>query len=243
MIKKVLFTCLLAVISLNGNAQDWWGNSKIKGNGKVTTVTRNTSDYRGVSVGGSFDVVLVKGKEGKIKIEGEENIIPYIETEVEKGILKVKYKKNMNIRTTKRLTVTVPFQDIESVSLGGSGNISGKSVIKTNSMSANLGGSGNITLQVEANEVSASIGGSGNINLEGTTEEFNCKIAGSGGIRAYDLKTDKLNAKVAGSGSIKSFVKSKIQAKIVGSGSIYYKGNPTHIDTKSVGSGDVISRN
>ncbi|WP_159947429.1 head GIN domain-containing protein [Polaribacter septentrionalilitoris] len=242
--KKILFTSVLLTLTFVINAQNWWGNSKkIRGNGNVVTVNRTTSDYDGVSVGGSFDVVLVKGKEGKITIEGEENIIPYIETEVSGNTLKIKYQKNTNIRTTKRLTITVPFQDIESVSLGGSGKISSKSLIKTRNFSANLGGSGDITLKVDADKVKASIGGSGNINLTGKSEEFTCSIAGSGGIRAYDLETKELSANIAGSGSVKTTVKNKIKAKIVGSGSVYYKGKPTHIDSKSVGSGDIIDRN
>lgn len=242
--KKILLTSLILTITFAVNAQDWWGNSKkIKGNGNVVTVNRTTSDYDGVSAGGSFDVILVKGKEGKITIEGEENIIPYIETEVSGNTLKIKYKKNVNVRTTRRLTVTVPFKSLNSVSLGGSGKIKSKDLIKTSDFSASLGGSGDIELQVDADNVKASIGGSGNINLTGSTNEFTCSIAGSGSIRAYELKTDEINAKVAGSGSIKTTVKSKIKAKIVGSGSVYYKGNPTHIDSKSVGSGDIIDRN
>jgi hypothetical protein len=244
MLKKITFIVLALTVSLSANAQDWWGKSKrIKGNGNVITVSRTTSDYDGISVGGSFDVILVKGKEGKISIEGEENIIPYVETEVKGNTLKVNYQKNTNINTTKRLTVTITYQDIEMVSLGGSGNITCKGTLKTTDLKASLGGSGNITLNVDTDELSANIGGSGNIKLSGNSNEITCSIAGSGSIKAYDLSTDNLNATIAGSGSIRTTVKTKIKAKIVGSGSIYYKGNPTYIDTKSVGSGDVIDRN
>ena len=244
MTKKILLTSLILTLTFAVNAQDWWGNSKkIKGNGNVVTVNRATSDYDKISIGGSFDVVLVKGKEGKIKIEGEENIIPYIETEVSGGKLKIQYKKNTNIRTTRRLTVTVPFTYIEAVSLAGSGKISSKELIKTDDFSANLGGSGDISLKVNADNVNASLAGSGNINLEGKANEFTCSIASSGSIRAYKLITNEVDAKVVGSGSIKTTVKSKIKAKLVGSGSVYYKGNPKHIDSKTVGSGDIVDRN
>lgn len=243
MLKKITLSLLLFTITFSVNSQNWWGNSKkIKGNGKVVTVNRTTSDYDGISVGGSFDVKLVKGKEGNIKIEGEENIIPYIETEVKGNTLKVKFEKNINIRTTKRLTVTVTYEDIEKVSLGGSGNITAEGTIKSNDFSASLAGSGNITLDIDAYEFSANLGGSGNIKLEGKSNEFTCSITGSGSIKAYDLSSDTLYATITGSGSIRTTVKTKIKAKIIGSGSIYYKGNPSKIDTKSIGSGDVIDR-
>lgn len=244
MTKKIAFALLFLSLTFSANAQNWWGtNKKIKGNGNIVTVKRSTDDYRGIAAGGSFDVILVKGTEGNITIEGEENIIPYIETEINNGILKIKYKKNTNIRTTKRLTVTIPFTDIESVALGGSGNVTSNDIIKSNNLNVSLGGSGNINLKINSDDVNTNIGGSGNIDLKGNTEELKCAIAGSGSIRAYDLSTDEVSATIAGSGSIKITVKSKIKAKLVGSGSIYYRGNPKHIDSKSVGSGSIVDRN
>jgi hypothetical protein len=244
MFKKIILTTFILTLSISVNAQDWWGSSKkIKGNGNVITVNRMTSDYDGVNISGSFNVILVKGKEGKITIEGEENIIPYIETEVSRNTLQIKYQKNINIRTTKRLTVKVTYKDIDKVTLGGSGNITNKGIIKSRELTVALGGSGNITLTIDADEVYSKIGGSGNIKLSGSSNELNCAIAGSGSIKAYDLSTNTLHASIAGSGSIRTTVKTKIKAKVVGSGSIYYKGKPKYIDSKSVGSGDVIDKN
>jgi hypothetical protein len=240
MFKKIILTVLMLTGTLAVNAQN---NQKIKGNGEIVTVNRTTSAYDGVVVGGSFDVVLVKGKEGKITIEGEENIIPYIETEIEEDLLQIKFKKNTNINTTEKLTITIYFESIEKVSLAGSGNITSNEIIKSKDFAVALGGSGNITLKVDANEISANIGGSGNIKLTGTSNELTCSIAGSGSIKAYDLNAATLNANIAGSGSVNATVKTKIKAKIVGSGSVYYKGKPSSIDTKSVGSGSVIDRN
>ncbi|MFY9241411.1 MAG: head GIN domain-containing protein [Polaribacter sp.] len=242
MFKKITLSLLVFAFTLSMNAQDW-NSKKIKGNGNVVTVKRTTQVYDGISVGGSFDVILVKGKEGNITIEGEENVIPYIETEVNNNKLQIKYEKNVNINTTKRLTVTVTYEDIDMVSLGGSGNVTSEGTIKSKDFSASLGGSGNIILTVVADEVSANIGGSGNIKLSGSANEITCSIAGSGSIKAFDLTTDSINANIAGSGSINITVKTKIKAKVVGSGSIYYKGNPSTIDSKTVGSGDVIDKN
>lgn len=244
MFKKIILTILVLAVTVSVNAQDWGGSSKkIKGNGNLITVQRTTSDYDGVSVGGSFDVILVKGKESKITIKGEENIIPYIETEVNGNTLQIKYQKNINIRTTKRLTVTVTYKEINKVTLGGSGNITNKGIITSGDLTVALGGSGNISLTIDADEVRSKIGGSGNIKLSGNSNELDCAIAGSGSIKAYELSTNTLNATIAGSGSIRTTVKTKIKAKVVGSGSIYYKGKPQYIDSKSVGSGDVIDKN
>lgn len=240
--KKLFITAIILTFTLSVDAQ-MWGNKRVKGNGNLTTETRSTGDYDGVNVGGFFDVTLVKGKEGKVTIEGEENLLEYIITEVSRGVLKIKVEKGINIKTTRKLTVTVPVESIESVSLGGSGNIKSETKLKSDSFEVNLGGSGNIALDIEANNIKSSIGGSGNIRLSGDADYMKSSIAGSGTIKAYELQVNEIKASIAGSGDIRVSVKDAIKATVAGSGSIYYKGNPPKIDTKSVGSGSVVSRN
>jgi hypothetical protein len=241
--KKLFLTSIILTIALSVNAQSWWNSKKVKGNGNVVTQTRTTSDYDGISVGGSFDVILVKGKEGKITLKGEENILPYIETEIKGNNLKIQFKKNVNVKTTRRLTVTVTFQDIDKISLGGSGNVMSKDLIKASSLKVSIGGSGNIEAQVDAENLKAAVAGSGNIKLTGNADQLTCSIAGSGDVKAYGLQTDTTKASIAGSGSVRVSVKTKIKASIAGSGSVYYKGNPKYVDSKSAGSGSVVSKN
>jgi len=230
------------MLTVSVTAQSWWNSKRVKGNGNVITETRTTSDYDGISVGGSFDVILVKGKEGKITLKGEENLLPYIETKIKGNSLKIQFKKNVNVRTTRRLTVTVTFEDIDHLSLGGSGNVSSNDLIKTSNLKISLGGSGNIEAKIDADNVKASVAGSGNIKLTGDAEELKCSIAGSGDIKAYGLQTDTTRASIAGSGSVRVSVKTKIKASIAGSGSVYYKGKPAYVDSNSAGSGSVVNK-
>lgn len=241
--KKLFITLVALSITFAVDAQSWWNNKRIKGNGNVTTTTRTVENYEGISVGGFFDVILVEGKEGKITIEGEENLLEYIVTEVSRGTLNIKVEKGINLKTTKRLTVTVPVEEINHVSLGGSGNVTSEVSLKSDEFDVSLGGSGNITLDIDANNIKSSIGGSGNIKLSGKAENMKSSIAGSGTIKAYDLTVNKIKASIAGSGDIRVSVKEEIKATVAGSGSIYYKGNPSKVDSKSVGSGSVISQN
>ncbi|NVJ88614.1 MAG: DUF2807 domain-containing protein [Flavobacteriaceae bacterium] len=240
---KIIINSLILTLSIAVNAQSWWNNKRINGNGNLKTETRNTDDYDGVRVGGFFDVVLVKGKEGKIILEGEENLMKYITTEVKKGSLEIKVEKGVNIRTTRKFTVTIPVSEIDEVSLGGSGNIKSNMVLKSDNFSVNLGGSGNIELDLDANNISSAIGGSGNIELRGKADKITSSIAGSGTIKAYDLQVNIVKANIAGSGDVRISVKDEIKATVAGSGSVYYKGNPPKIDTKSIGSGSVKNRN
>jgi len=239
--KTIASILLLSIISTSIQAQFF--NKKIKGNGELTTITRNVSDYDEISVAGSFDVKLFKGEEGTITIKADENLLEYIVTEVKNSDLKIKTKKGYTITSRKTIEITVPFESIDGVSLAGSGDVFTNDVIKSNNLKLSLAGSGNMDLNVSTGEVVSNIAGSGNIQLAGDTDNFSCSIAGSGNLNGFNLKATIANAKIAGSGNIKINAVNEIHAKIAGSGNIVYSENPEIVKSKSAGSGSVKKKN
>ncbi|MBB6388767.1 MULTISPECIES: head GIN domain-containing protein [Flavobacterium] len=237
--KKSILLIALAVIFTNSiNAQD---KNKLQGNGKVVTETRTTGDYDGIKIAGFFDVDLVSGKEGKITIKGEENLLSAIKVEVEDNSLKIYVERGTQIRTSSgnKIQVTVPFEKISELSLAGSGNIQSKDAIKNEKITVKLSGSGNFTLPVDTNNLDLNVSGSGNIRLKGTANTFTTKLSGSGDINASDLKSKIVEANVSGSGNSKVTCNESLTARVSGSGNIKYVGNPEKRDVKVSGSGSI----
>ena len=212
---------------------------KVKGNGKTINKTRNVGSFDGIGVSGSFDVFLVAGDEGKVDISVEENLEPYLVTEVSNGNLKIKWKQGTKIQTSNKTTITVHFKNIEKLAMAGSGDIVGKDIIKGSSMEIAVAGSGDIAVALEMGRVETAISGSGDIKLEGKAENFEAAVSGSGDVDAYDLITDNAELKISGSGSIGANVQKELVARISGSGKIKYKGQPRIEDTKVSGSGSI----
>ncbi|MHC0445053.1 head GIN domain-containing protein [Flavobacterium sp. 3-218] len=234
--KSILLLAFATLFVGSLNAQN-----KLQGNGKVVTETRTTGDYDGIKISGFFDVDLVAGKEGKITIKGEENLLSAIKVEVEDNSLKIYIEKFTNIRTSsgKNIQITVPFEKISELSLAGSGDIQSKDVIKNEKFLVKLSGSGNFTLPVDTNNLELNVSGSGNVRLKGTADNFSAKLSGSGGIDAADLKSKNVEANVSGSGNSKVACDESLTARVSGSGNIRYVGNPEKRDVKVSGSGSI----
>ncbi|MCK0180538.1 DUF2807 domain-containing protein [Flavobacteriaceae bacterium S0862] len=234
----LLLAAILSVSSINAQ---WWGGKKIKGNGNMTTETRNTGDYVGIKCAGSMDYILVAGKEGEITLEGESNLLEHIVTEIKDGnlIVKVKNKVNLSPSWNKTIKITIPFEDINNVSLAGSGDLWNEDKIKTNDLSVSLAGSGDVILNVETSSLKGSLAGSGDLTLKGNTNDLSVKVAGSGDISAFGLQANNTTASVAGSGDIEVVSNKSLKARVTGSGDIEYKGNPEKEDTKVTGSGTI----
>ncbi|MFD1604966.1 head GIN domain-containing protein [Flavobacterium artemisiae] len=238
--KKSILLLAISVLSFNSfiNAQE---NNKLNGNGNVVTETRTTSDYEGIKIAGSFDVDLVAGKEGKIILKGEQNLLAAIKVEVEDNSLKIYVEKSTNIRPSngKKIQITVPFEKIAALSLAGSGDVVSKDAIKTDNLTIKLAGSGNFTLPVDTKNLDLKVSGSGNIHLKGKADTFSTKLAGSGDIDASDLKSKIVDANVSGSGNSKVTCNESLTARVSGSGNIKYAGNPEKRDVKVSGSGTI----
>ncbi|GAA4975155.1 head GIN domain-containing protein [Algibacter aquimarinus] len=232
---SVIFLMLVSI----ANAQSW-GKKKIKGNGNITTETRNVGDYNGIKSAGSMDIILVYGKEGEIKIKGDSNLLEYIVTEVKNDNLIIKLKKGSKISYKKSIEITVPFESINKVSLAGSGDIVSRDVVKADKLSVSVAGSGEIKLDIKTNYVVGAVAGSGEITLTGATNNLNAKVAGSGDFHGFGLQSDDTEVAVAGSGDAEVVSNKNLIARVSGSGDIRYKGNPKK-DAKVSGSGSIKS--
>ena len=98
---KNLFLSVLTVLSFSTSQAQWGKDKKINGNGNMTTITRTTSSYDGISCAGSFDYVLIAGTEGNITLEGEENLLEYIITEVKDNKLIIKTENNIYLNCSR----------------------------------------------------------------------------------------------------------------------------------------------
>ena len=236
---KTLLFSFFALITLSSHSQ--WRS--ITGNGNVTKETREVSNFTGVSLSGNMNVQLAYGASNSITVEGDENLLSYIETKVEDGNLVIKSKDKVGFKTKNKLIIYVSLTKLTELRVSGSGNISGTGDFsndgKTN---ISVSGSGNINIGINSfNETKIAISGSGNVTLKGSsTNNIDATVSGSGNIDCSNFSCNDVFAHVSGSGNIKVFANKSIDARVSGSGNIYYKGSATNINLKSSGSGKII---
>ncbi len=218
--KKILLPLLVIPFLISCGYRE-----SVRGNGNLITESRTTGNFKGVQLHGSMNVHLIQGADRAVKIEAEENIIPYIETYVNDEKLTIKYTDNVNINTRKNTTVTVTLPDLQEAEITGSGDITGETKFTGNDETElKITGSGNMKLELDAPAVEAKITGSGNMYLSGNTRDIECSTTGSGKIDATGLKAENAVVKTFGSGNIHVFASVKLDATVNGSGNILYKG-------------------
>ncbi len=234
---KIFIKVLIASASLI--SCNVWPGESVTGNGNIHEEKRNISTFNTVKNLSSIDLEINSGESYSLSVEDDENILPYIITEVDGGILNIHYKNNTNINNDHaKVTITAP--SINKIISSGSGDISGNGIIRNSSqIEFNLSGSGDVDAKVDAPSIKVSASGSGNIKLAGRTKDFDCRVSGSGDVNCSNLQSENTTISISGSGNAHVFASVHLTAKISGSGDVYYLGNPQSPEIHTTGSGIV----
>ena len=213
----------------------------IKGNKNLTKETREIHGYEGITIKGSFDVVLMDEPQGEILIKGEENIIPWVQTKIDdKQHLVLNFDNDKKVIEHSRLIIYIPVQNVKSLKLKGSGDITNKGSLKQSKFKISLQGSGDIELKnLIIDKTDISLKGSGNIKLSGVSKTLEIDLKGSGDILAENFVTDIANVEIEGSGDVNIYAKETFSGTIKGSGDIVVKGNPDQVSQSIKGTGEI----
>jgi hypothetical protein len=205
---------------------------------------RNVDTFNKINFGFAGTLYLKQGSPQKLELEGDDDILKRIETEVSGGKLKIGtedkwLRKNLN---GQKITVYITVPEIEGIAVSGSGNVVGQSTIKTDDLALNVSGSGSLKVDFDARGVvNADVSGSGDLVINGNCKSFDSDVSGSGRVNLSGKISDTADFGISGSGKIQAsgsadFVKTNIS----GSGKVLAADLQTNrCEVRISGSGDV----
>jgi hypothetical protein len=209
------------------------------GSGIVMEEIREVNSFHSVEILGSCDFYFTQSATQELRVITDDNILPLIITRVRHdGTLVIEAKSSYS--TQAGVKVYASMVEIRRFTIAGSGSIICESPFSPSELHLVIAGSGNMFMNIRAHKVWTSIAGSGSIQLAGKSDYHNVTIAGSGSLEALDLIVSCYDIQVPGSGECRIHVNDVLNVVIAGSGKVYYRGNPSIINTTIVGSGDVI---
>lgn len=198
----------------------------IQGNGNIQTQSREIGDFDRIQSSGPFDISLTQGDASSVKVEADENLLPYIITEAKGNTLVLKTKKNINIEPSHKITVEVTVKNLEEVKMNGAGALKSTNALRPDHLSITVSGSGNIDLTLKSNALRLDISGSTKAIFKGSCTYTEFIISGTANINADNMISDNAQIVVSGVGKVYVNAQKKLNVYVSGVGKIWYKGNP-----------------
>lgn len=203
---------------------------------------RTVAAFDKVALMGSMDMNVKVGGKRSVTVYGPSDLLAHLETYVEDDTLKVRYERDMKWKrawnnSDVRVEVTIP--SLTGAAVKGSGDIEVNKA-KGDKFWASVMGSGDLTASdFKFTSVSASVKGSGDIMIDGSCDDVSVSVLGSGDVSAEDLKCENADVNVKGSGDVAVHASKSAKARIYGSGDVHVSGNPSNVEKKVKGSGDI----
>lgn len=235
-----------------------FGNN-VEGSGRVITEPRPVPEFHAVELTTIGTLILAQGEHEQLVVEGEDNILAAIKSEVADGRLTISNREqNTRLHPTQPLVYRLTVKTVTEISLSGSGRIEA-GALTLGQLAARISGSGDVVIaqlttrgltihtngsgalavhQMTTRTLEVHSSGSGSVTLAGQATQQTISLSGSGRYAAADLGSQDAQVRISGSGSATVRVAATLDVHISGSGSVHYLGQPTVTQQRS-GSGGV----
>jgi hypothetical protein len=236
--RKYIWMLLILPVFL-GSCRYMWGK-RIRGNGVIKTEERAVSSFKNVEVSGAINVYVSQGESKTVKLEGDENLLQYIEVEQEGDELKVRERPGFNLKPSSDLRIYVTATVYNHIKVSGACDIIGQGKINNaEDLELHASGASHIKMEVDAPKITSEVSGSGTIDLKGQTKDVDLEISGAGRMHCFDMLSENTKVRISGAGSAEVYASVNLEAHVSGAGSVSYKGNATSVSQHVSGAGSV----
>ncbi len=193
---------------------------KTKGSGNISTENREVRDFKAIDVSGVFQVEVVAQKDFSVQVEADDNLLEFIRTEVNDGVLEISTTKR--IKSSNGLKVRISAPDIEKLEVSGVAKV-------------NVSDLKNPVFHVDTS-------GASKIELAGVTDKLEIEVSGAAQIEAENLKARAATVDSSGASKINIFATESVRADASGASKITYAGGATDVVKKTSGASSVSAK-
>jgi hypothetical protein len=178
--------------------------SQIKGSGKRVSQKRDVGAFTAISTEGAFNIEVTCQKDLSLEIEGDDNILDFVSSEVSNHVLRLKNIKEYSQSEPVKFKIAVP--NLDGLTVLGAGNI-------------DIKGINNDKFEIDAS-------GAPSISVAGTTKVVDIDTTGAGKIDTYNLHATRAVVDSRGVSKVDLDVSEQLDVKIAGPSKVTYQGDP-----------------
>lgn len=199
--KKLLSLIILTLLVTAGCHH---GMNGVRGSGKRETQKREIGPFTSISTEGAFNIEVVCQKDVSLEVEGDDNILPLVSSEVRNNVLHLSNTQGYSANEPVTFKITVP--NLEAISVDGAGKIQ-------------ITGVSNDKLQISSNGAAA-------IAVAGTTKMIGVDTNGAAKIDTHNLRSAHAIVDSKGASKVDLGVCDKLDVNVSGVSHVTYRGDP-----------------
>jgi len=234
----------LGALLFAGCEREQWDDC-ITSAGPQRVEERTLAAFNAIDLTDKVDVVFEHRGANTVAVEAGRNLLGQVVTEVQGGTLYIRNDNRCNwVRSFKpRITVRVPLEQVELLTVRGTGNVScTDTIIRSHFSLQQWSAVGTVHLLLDVGAMECGLhSGAGDAVLEGRCSGTADLFSGiMGPIDASRLRTRFVNVNNSGVADIKCWATELLSAQINKVGDVYYRNQPVNITSSITGTGRLI---
>jgi len=197
------------------------------------TESRKVSDFTGIDAAGIFDITVVKGNSESLAIKANDDVMPYVRSEVNNGVLRLYIDKN-DLVNTGELKAVITMKNLDNVLLSGACKLTANGLFTPDNFKAVCSDISIVTVNVKTNQLNVELSSASVANLTGSANDLKASASGISVIKAENLRVKNADVKVSEMCKATVNVTTHLKAEASGGASVTYKGSPS-VDSNSSG--------
>lgn len=210
-------------------------------NAEEVTTKRFAGQYTGIDAGQGIKVNVVADNTDSLIVTAPEDIIDKIITEVKGDMLMIHWDKKANIKSTRRVEVTVPMRNVNQIKASSGATVI-TDTIKGNNLIFRSSSGAQINTMVEALSVDAKSSSGASLRIIGKTGNAEYEASSGAHIAADSLLAADVVAEASSGSGIKLNAATGLKAKASSGGHIKYLGSPTMVNIASSSGGSISKK-
>lgn len=199
---------------------------RLSGSGNRVQEERPVSGVTSVEVSIPAEVTIQTGAQESLTITADDNLLPFIQTEVRGDTLVIDARPGYNLSFGQPVTIMLTISSLRELQVSSSGHVYVKP-LQTDELRLRLSSSGDVEIEaIQAGEIEARLSSSGNVRISGVASELDLDVSSSGEFIASDLQVASARANISSSGEVTLWVTEELEANLSSSGDLAYYGSP-----------------
>ncbi len=238
---------LMVLMILGSSCQQGANFECIKRTGKIITETRNISDFSVIEIYNNMPVYLIQDSINLIEIKGGENLLPEVESTIEKKKLILRNNNRCNFARTysNQIDIVIHFKNLNELIYRGTAAVTSVNTITTDTFTFNCyDGMDSIKLNLDVPLMYANIHtGVADLIVSGKATQLYAYARSSGTFRMQQFKCKRVYTNNISSSDHFFYAEEKLEALVQYVGNTYCYGNPSNIIKTENNTGRLILRN
>ncbi len=209
----------------------------IKGSGRVVNETRQVGPITSINVNSGIELIVRRGDKQSVSVESNRNIVPYIETKVERGVLYLRIKSRTIVQRSSGLKAYVTLPRLNELSASGRSTVVLKDkFISDGKMYIKAGVGSQIEGYIECFRLEAAVAGGSTLDLAGkVTGKCDLMVSSGSTFEGSSLACNDISVNATSSAVVRVRANNTIEINAASASKVYYKGKAKVIGLNLVG--------